>query len=137
MHFYSQKIIGWAYSTTMTAELVVKAVDNACLNVPDSSGIILHSDIGTQYTREQFEKFLTKKKIHHSFSRKGCPYDNSCIESFHSLSKKEEVYCNVYKDSEDAYKNIFEYIESWYNRRRTHSNLVYKTPAAVHAEGAA
>lgn len=46
----------------MTAELVVKAVDNACLNVPDSSGIILHSDIGTQYTREQFEKFLTKKE---------------------------------------------------------------------------
>ena len=63
--------------------------------------------------------------------------DNSCIESFHSLLKKEEVYCKIYKDSNDAYKSIFEYIESWYNHRRTHSSLGYKTPDAVHAEGAA
>lgn len=137
MDFYSRKIIGWAYGTTMTAELATKAVENACLNVADTTGIILHSDLGTQYTSEHFEKYLAKKKIHHSFSRKGCPYDNSCIESFHSLLKKEEVYRKVYKDSEDVYNNIFEYIESWYNRRRTHSSLGYKTPTAVHAEGAA
>ena len=137
MDFYSRKIIGWAYGTTMTADLAVKAVENACLNVSDPSGIILHSDLGTQYTSDQFEKYLAKKKIRHSFSRKGCPYDNSCIESFHSLLKKEEVYRKVYKDSEDAYKSIFEYIESWYNHRRTHSSLGYKTPDAVHAEGAA
>ncbi len=68
--------------------------------------------------------------------RKGCPYDNSCIESFHSLLKKEEVYCRVYKNSEEAYASILEYIESWCNRRRTHSSLGYKTPEAVHAEGA-
>lgn len=137
MDFYSRKIIGWAYGTTMSADLAVKAVENACLNVSDTSGIILHSDLGTQYTSDQFEKYLVKKKIHHSFSRKGCPYDNSCIESFHSLLKKEEVYCKIYKDSNDAYKSIFEYIESWYNHRRTHSSLGYKTPDAVHAEGAA
>ena len=121
----------------MSADLAVKAVQNACLNVSDTSGIILHSDLGTQYTNVQFEKYLVKKKIHHSFSRKGCPYDNSCIESFHSLLKKEEAYCKIYKDSNDAYKSIFEYIESWYNHRRTHSSLGYKTPDAVHAEGAA
>ena len=103
MDFYSRKIIGWAYGTTMNAALAVKAVENACLNVSDSSGIILHSDLGSQYTSDQFESYLAKKKIHHSFSRKGCPYDNSCIESFHSLLKKEEVYCRVYKDSNDAY----------------------------------
>ena len=137
MDFYSRKIIGWAYGTTMTAELAVKAVENACLNVTDPSGIILHSDLGSQYTSDQFEKYLSKKKIHHSFSRKGCPYDNSCIESFHSVLKKEEVYRRVYKDSDDAYNSIFEYIESWYNHRRAHSSLGYKTPNAVHAEGAA
>ena len=71
------------------------------------------------------------------YSRKGCPYDNACIESFHSLIKKEEIYRHVYKDSKEAYDSIFEYIESWYNRQRTHSSLGYKTPAAVHAEGAA
>lgn len=136
MDFYSRKIIGWAYGPTMTADLAVKAVKNACINVQDPSGIIPHSDLGTQYTSDRFERYLAKKQIHHSFSRKGCPYDNSCIESFHSLLEKEEVYRRVYKNSEEAYESIFEYIESWYNRRRTHSSLGYKTPEAVHAEGA-
>ncbi len=62
---------------------------------------------------------------------------NACIESFHSLIKKEEIYRRVYKDSKEAYDSIFEYIESWYNCQRTHSSLGYKTPAAVHAECAA
>lgn len=112
MDFYSRKIIGWSYSTSMTADLAVKAIENACLNVPNASGIILHSDLGTQYTSDQFESYLAKRKIHHSFSRKGSPYYNSCIESFHSLLKKEEVYRKIYKDSDNAYKSIFEYIES-------------------------
>lgn len=71
------------------------------------------------------------------YSHKGCPYDNACIESFHSLIKKEEIYRRVYKDSKEAYDGIFEYIASWYNRQRTHSSLGYKKPDAVQAEGAA
>ena len=137
MDFFSKKIIGWAYGTSMTAELAIKAVENACLNVNDTSGIILHSDLGTQYTSDAFERYLAKKKIHHSFSRKGCPYDNACIESFHSVLKKEEIYRKVYKDSTDAYNSIFEYIESWYNRKRIHSSLGYRTPEAVHSGSAA
>ena len=85
MDLYSRRIIGWAYDTSMTAELAVKAVRNAC------------------------------------------------IESFHSLLKKEEVYCKTYKDSKDAYQSIFEYIESWYNHRRKHSSLGYQIPDEVHA----
>jgi len=107
------------------------------MNVTDSSGINLHSDLGSQYTSDQFESYPAKLKIHHSFSRKGYPYDNSCIESIHSVLKKEEIYRRIYKDSENVYKSIFEYIGSWYNHRRTHSSLGYKTPDAVHAEGAA
>lgn len=137
MDLYSRKIVGWAYDTSMTAELALKAVQNACLNVPNPEGIILQSDLGTQYTSEVFEKYLVENKILHSFSRKGCPYDNACIESFHSLIKKEEIYRHVYSNSKEAYKSIFEYIESWYNRQRTHSSLGYKTPTAVHAEGVA
>ena len=137
MDFYSKKIIGWAYGTSMTADLAIKAVENACLNVNNTAGIILHSDLGPQYTSEAFERYMAKKKIHHSFSRKGCPYDNACIESFHSVLKKEEIYRKVYKDSADAYNSIFEYIESWYNRKRIHSSLGYRTPEAVHAGGAA
>jgi putative transposase len=132
MDFYSRKIIGWSYGTSMTCELAVKAVQNACLNVKNTDGIILHSDLGSQYTSELFEDFLEKHKIKHSFSRKGCPYDNACIESFHSLLKKEEIHHQNYFDSKDAYQSIFEYIESWYNHKRIHSSIQYQTPDAVH-----
>ena len=94
----------------MTADLALKAVENACLNVKSTEGIILHSDLGSQYTSDLFENYLSKAKIKHSFSRKGCPYDNACIESFHSLLKKEEVHLHTYIDSKDAYNSIFEYI---------------------------
>lgn len=130
MDFHSKKIIGYAYSKSMTAELAVKAVENACLNVRDSSGIILHSDLGTQYTSKSFENCLLSKHMHHSFSRKGNPYDNACIESFHSILKKEEIHHNKYSDFEMASKAIFEYIESWYNRKRIHGSLNYMTPQA-------
>ena len=92
MDLCSRKIIGYAYGTSMTAELAVEAVKNACLNVKDTSGIILHSDLGSQYTSLAFEGYLAERGILHSFSRKGNPYDNACIESFHSVLKKEEIY---------------------------------------------
>lgn len=132
MDLYSKKIIGYSYGTSMTAELAVKAVDNACINVKKTEGIILHSDLGTQYTSEKFNTCLTSKKMVHSFSRKGNPYDNACIESFHSLLKKEEINHHKYYSFEEVRKVIFEYIESWYNRNRIHSALNYKTPQAVH-----
>lgn len=132
MDFHSKKIIGYAYDTSMTAELARKAVENACLNVKSTTGIILHSDLGTQYTSHLFENYLSKKGIIHSFSRKGNPYDNACIESFHSLLKKEEVNHHRYFDFNVASKAIFEYIESWYNRKRIHSSINYMTPEAAH-----
>ncbi len=67
----------------MNAELVIQAVENACLNVKETKGIILRSDLGTQYTSQLFEKYLSSKVIIHSFSRKDNPYYNACIESFH------------------------------------------------------
>lgn len=128
MDLYSRKIIGYAYGTSMTAELAVEAVKNACLNVRDTRGIILHSDLGSQYTSQTFEKFLNSRKIQHSFSRKGNPYDNACIESFHSVLKKEEIYLHTYQDAKEARRAIFEYIEGWYNRKRIHSAIGYMTP---------
>lgn len=70
MDFYSKKIICWSYGTSMTTDLAIKAVENACLNVDNPSGIILHSDLGSQYTSTLFESYLAKMKIHHSFSEK-------------------------------------------------------------------
>lgn len=130
MDFHSRKIIGYAYSKRMTAELAVQAVGNACLKVKDATGIILQSDLGTQYTSRMFEDYLLQNQIIHSYSRKGNPYDNACIESFHSILKKEEIHQNKYFDFKMASKAIFEYIESWYNRKRIHGSLNYMTPQA-------
>ncbi len=128
MDLCSRKIIGYAYGTSMTAEPVVKAVKNACLNVRDTKGSVLHSGLGSQYTSQVFEKYLESKGIRHSFSHKGNPYDNACIESFHSVLKKEEIYLHTCQDSAEARRAIFEYIESWYNRKRIHSAIGYITP---------
>lgn len=139
MDLYSRKIVGWSFSKTMTAELAIQAVKNACINIPDTKGIVIHSDLGSQYTSDAFEEYMQQIGAIHSFSSKGCPYDNACIESFHSLLKKEEVNQRHYLNFKEAYNAIFEYIESWYNRKRIHSSLNYQTPEAVHvaASGAA
>lgn len=137
MDLYDCKIIGWAYGKNITAELATKAVKNACLNMSNTTGIILHSDLGSQYTSDEFESYLQAQGMIHSFSRKGNPYDNACIESFHSVLKKEEVYTITYHTFEEAKAALFEYIESFYNRKRRHSALVYKTPQQVEDEALA
>jgi transposase len=96
---YSRKIIGWAFGKTIDAELAVRALKNAALNVRKTEGIIIQSDLGCQYTSNLFESALAELRIRHSYSKKGYPYDNSCIESFHSVLKKEEVNLKKYKDS--------------------------------------
>ena len=120
----SCKIIGYAYDTSMTADLAVEAVKNACLNLEDTKGIIVHSDLGSQYTSQGLESYLSSHGMLHSFSPKGNPYDNACIESFHSVLKKEEVYLHTYQDFKEASRAVFEYIEGWYNRKRIHSVIV-------------
>lgn len=137
MDLYDRKIIGWAYGKNITAELATQAVKNACLNIPDTNGIVLHSDLGSQYTSDEFEGYLKAQGMQHSFSRKGNPYDNACIESFHSVLKKEEVYTTTYHTFEEAKMALFEYIESFYNRKRRHSALNYKTPQQVEDEALA
>lgn len=136
MDLYSKKIIGYAYGTSMTAELAVQALENACINVKNTKGIILHSDLGTQYTSQKFQQIISKKEMVHSFSRKGNPYDNACIESFHSILKKEEVNHKKYYDFSVARRAIFEFIESWYNRKRIHGSINHMTPNAVHESAA-
>lgn len=128
MDLCSKKIVGYAYGTEMTADLAIEAVRNATLNVTDTKGIILHSDMGSQYTSHTFQNYVKSLGLVQSFSRKGNPYDNACIESFHSILKKEEVYCNVYPDYEYARRSLFEYIECWYNRKRIHGSIGYLTP---------
>ena len=128
MDLYDRKIIGWSYGKNITAELATQAVKNACLNIPDTEGIILHSDLGSQYTSDEFENYLQSQGMLHSFRRKCNPYDDACIEAFHSALKKEEVYTTIYQTFEEEKTALFEYIESFYNWKRRHSSLGYKTP---------
>ena len=89
---------------------------------------IFHSDRGSQYTSNDYEKILLSLGIKHSYSKKGYPYDNASMESFNAILKKEEVNVSNYKTFEEAKIAIFEFIEGWYNNRRIHSTLGYITP---------
>lgn len=128
LDLHTKKIIGYSFSTSMTTELVLQALANAVEVQQPGKGLILHTDLGSQYTSEDFGKALENAKIKPSFSRKGCPYDNACIESFHATLKKEEIYRTTYIDFETARLALFHYIESWYNRRRIHGAINYLTP---------
>ncbi|MBY0594977.1 IS3 family transposase, partial [Bacillus bingmayongensis] len=131
MDLYSKKIIGYSFSRNMTTNLVVKALENAYYTQKPSEGLILHTDLGTQYTSQEFQTLLANYNIKPSFSKKGCPYDNACIESFHAILKKEEVYRTQYVTFEQANLALFQYIEGFYNRKRIHSSIGYKTPQAI------
>ena len=112
-----RKIIGYAYGTSMTAELAVEAVKNACLNVRNTQGILLHSDLGSQYTSQAFESYLHSQGILHSFSRKGNPYDNAMEENFFSILKTECIYRVKLKTYEEARLLIDKYIHFYNNER--------------------
>jgi putative transposase len=131
MDLHSKKIIGYSFSKTMTTDLVIKALANAYSTQVPVAGLILHTDLGTQYTSEEFTQYVQSKGMKQSFSRKGCPYDNACIESFHAILKKEEVHRVKYLDYSSARIALFKYIEGWYNRKRIHGSLGYKTPQEV------
>ena len=126
---FSAKIVGWHMSKNIDAELSVQAVKNAINNQnPDTKELIIHSDLGSQYTSNKFENYLKVLSIKHSYSKKGYPYDNAPMESFHSCFKKEDEKMNKYFDFNDVKLSTFEYIESWYNRRKIHSRIGYMTP---------
>ncbi|MGU8806692.1 IS3 family transposase [Clostridium perfringens] len=130
LDLHSKKIIGYAFGKRMTNDLVVKALKNAYYdqNPDKNKPLIFHSDLGSQYTSNDLKELCKEFNIIQSFSKKGCPYDNACIESFHSSIKKEEIYRNTYRTFEEANIAIFKYIEGWYNRKRLHSSINYMTP---------
>lgn len=128
LDLHTKKIVGYSFSRSMETQIVIKALENAIINQSPQRGLVLHTDLGTQYTSEQFQQTTAKYNITQSFSQKGCPYDNACIESFHSILKKEEVHLKRYSCFENANMALFEYIESWYNRKRIHGSIGYKTP---------
>lgn len=131
MDLHSKKIVGYSFSRSMTTDLVMKALGNAYSIQKPAKGLLLHTDLGSQYTSSAFTEYIQSHGIIQSFSQKGCPYDNACIESFHAILKKEEVNHAQYLDYHSAKLAMFQFIEGWYNRKRIHSSLGYQTPQSI------
>lgn len=129
MDLHSKMIIGYSFSKKMDTDLVLRTLEQAISNQIINIKLILHTDQGTQYTSKSYQNRLTELDIQHSFSRKGCPYDNAGIESFHATLKKELVYqCPVYPTFEAAKASLFDYVFRFYNRQRIHAGIDYLTP---------
>lgn len=126
---YSRKVIGWSIDNHMETSLLITAFNQAVNNRKDISGLIFHSDRGSQYTSNSFRKILKLKGIIQSMSRKGNCWDNACAESFFSSLKNERIYrLDIFENQSIAKSIIFEYIEIFYNKKRLHSYLDYKSP---------
>src|SRR5699024_1193539 len=128
LDLHSMKVIAYSVSRSMTTDLVEKALENAYVTQKPTDGVIFHSDLGSRYTSDDFAEKIQSYKMTHSFSHKGSPYDNACIESFHAILKKEEVNHVQYLDFYAAKVELFKYIEGWYNRKRIHGTIGYLTP---------
>jgi len=95
----------------MTTELVIKWLENAYYTQKPDDGLTFHSDLGNQYTNDDFEETIKTFNMTHSFSYKDSPYDNACIESFYAILKKEEVNHTRYPDYKSAQLALFQHIE--------------------------
>jgi len=123
----TRKIVGWSMSDEMTAELVVNAFKMG-VQRQGQAPLVAHSDRGSQYASSLFRNTLELHSVIQSMSRKGNCWDNAPAESFFGSLKTELIYRQIYKTQEAAQFDIFEYIEIFYNKRRRHSSLGYKTP---------
>ena len=110
------------------ADLVTTALEMAIGRQLPDAGLLAHSDRGSQYAGEAYQRLLKDEGITCSMSRKGNCWDNAPMESFFATFKKELVYLEDYKTREEAKQSIFEYIEMFYNRVRRHSALGYVSP---------
>lgn len=125
---FSRKVVGWSLKSRMTKQLVIEAMEMAIKNRKPETGLIAHSDRGSQYCSNDYQKLLKKHKIKCSMSKKGDPYDNACAETFFHTFKVERIHDEEYIGYNDLNSSITEYIEVFYNRRRMHSYLGYLSP---------
>lgn len=133
---YSRKCIGWHLDRRIDSNLALKALEMAIADRKHLgiNGLIHHSDQGVQYASHEYVGRLKKEGITPSMSRRGNPYDNAFAESFMKTLKAEEVYVKEYRNLEEAYANIKEFIEVVYNKKRLHSSIDYVPPAEFEAE---
>jgi transposase InsO family protein len=130
---FSRRVVGWSLSERMSADLVCSALDGAVANRQPGSGLLFHSDRGSQYASRAFRRRLWRYRMVQSMSRKGNRWDDAVPESFFATLKKELVRDHAFESPAAARSAVFKYIEVFYNRQRAHSLLNYATPTSLEA----
>jgi putative transposase len=130
LDLFSRRIVGWSMQTDMTAQLVTDALTMAVWRRGRAETLMHHSDRGSQYTSETFQRALGALGVTCSMHRSGNVWDNSAMESFYSSLKTERVARKTYRTGQAARADIFDYIERFCNTIRRHSTLGYQSPVA-------
>ncbi len=125
---FSRRVVGWSMSSSMTAQLVTDALIMAIWRRGKPDALLHHSDQGSQYTSEQFQRLMADNGVTCSMSRSGNVWDNAAMESFFSSLKTERVGKKIYRTRAQAKADVFDYIECFYNPNRRHSTLGYLSP---------
>ena len=120
--------MGWSMQPTMTAQLVMDALLMAIFRRGRPRAVLHHSDQGSQYTSEDFQRLLESHGIVCSMSRRGNCWDNAAMESFFSTLKTERLSKKYYRTRDDLRADVFDYIERFYNPRRRYSTIGYISP---------
>jgi len=128
LDLYSRKIVGWAMSKRIDTALVLQALNMALLHRQPPTNLLCHSDRGVQYASSDYRHALAQAGLIASMSRKGNCYDNATMESFWSSLKLDLVYRRSFVSRLQARHEIFDYIECFYNRQRSHTALGFRSP---------
>ena len=125
---FSRRVVGWSMSAAMTAQLVTDALVMAIWRRGKPDALLHHSDRGSQYTSEQFQRLMADNGVICSMSRSGNVWDNAAMESFFSSLKTERTARKMYRTRDQAKADVFDYIERFYNSKRRHSTIGYLSP---------
>ena len=128
LDLFSRRVVGWSMKEEMTSQLVIDALLMAIWRRGSPRELLHHSDQGSQYTSEDFQRVLAAQDIVCSMSRRGDCWDNAAMESFFSTLKTERASRTIYRTRDEARADVFDYIERFYNPRRRHSTLQYLSP---------
>jgi putative transposase len=131
---YTKAVVGWAIDDHYKTPLIERAIEMAARNSSLANQAIFHTDRGSNYTSHDFAKTLNRLNIRHSVGRTGICYDNAMAESFNAALKNELVYRTHYPTQAHARRDVARYIEFWYNSKRRHSALQYRSPRQAHDE---
>jgi putative transposase len=125
---FSRRVVGWSMKAEMTAQLVTDALVMAIWRRGKPQALLHHSDQGSQYTSEKFQKLMADNGVICSMSRSGNVWDNAAMESFFSSLKTERIGRKIYRTRDAAKADVFDYVERFYNTTRRHSTIGYISP---------